>query len=450
MPSPAIPEVTDGFLTAGDVLAPVFRIYIGKAVDTPTKLGQAVLMTETEAEKSIAKQIEKDVGNRTLTLLGAFGAEDAEFRSDVISAVFEESIEGNFPLASLRVTVHNVYDDRKKAYLYTDVVDGESPLIDYGKPLVLRMGYPYSGTLDRVKPVFDGIIVSIEASFPADGEPTVQVVAVDRRDRLRVGRSKRGRSFRAGSVEQLVADLAAEQGLRVAVTDDQSRSIARKQPRSGLTRPVHQPADQDALTFITDLCKRHALELTAFRDTVFVRDPGDVATAALRYVYRRGLISFTPRLNTAGRPSKVTVVAREPESGKRFEATADADTLKKLKLTTPESSVLERIRDSGGAGDRELVVTNFAARSNSECEQLAAGILKRSLDQTFTASGVLVGDPRVRVRAVLDIGGTGRWDGFYYVTKTTHRFGAGGYQTSFNVRRNRALPNLAELAKELE
>src|SRR5262249_21627214 len=162
---------------------------------------------------------------------------------------------------------------------------GAEPLIEYGKRLVLRMGYPHDGDLAAVQPVFDGFINSIEASFPAGGEPTLEVVAVDRRDHLRAGREKRGRSFRAGSVGQLIADVAAQKGLRVAVTQKQFDAI-QKRPRTKLDTPAQQPPDPDALKFIVDQAKLAGLELSAFGDVLFVRDPGDVTTEALRYVYR--------------------------------------------------------------------------------------------------------------------------------------------------------------------
>src|SRR5690606_21127284 len=131
----------------------------------------------------------------------------------------------------------------------------------------------------------------------------------------------------------------------------QARDLDDHRPRTRLVKPVHQPPDQDALQFITARAKLHALELTAFGDVVFVQDPGDVTDHALRYVYRAGLISFAPRLNAAGRPTKATVIARDSETGARIEETADAGTLQELKLLPKGSSVLDRIRADGQAGD---------------------------------------------------------------------------------------------------
>lgn len=305
------------------------------------------------------------------------------------------------------------------------------------------MGYPLGGKLDTIRPVFEGMIIAIEASFPADGEPTLEITAVDRRDQLRAVSFKRGRSLRAVTVEQLIADVAAEKGLRVAMTAEQLRALGKPKPRTRLARAVHQSPDQNSLQFIVDCAKRHALELTAFGDVVFVQDPGDVTDVALRYVYRAGLISFTPSFNATGRPTKATVIARDSETGERYEESVTAEKLRELKLLPKGNATVDLIRESGGAGERELVVTNFAAQDPAECFQLAVALLKRHIDQTFTATGELVGDPRVRVRSTLDIGGTGRWDGFYYVTMSRHRFGANGYQTTFNARRNRALEGAA-------
>lgn len=431
----------DGFGTAGDVMAPIFQVYFGAPVEPKTR--DVELLDDAAAAAEVAATIDHRIRHEELFALAGPWATDHGQTNDVISVVFEESIEGNFPVATLRVTLHNVYDDRAQSYRYTDLGPSGTPLIEYGKTLVLRMGYPLGGKLDTIAPVFEGIIVSIEASFPADGEPTLEITAVDRRDQLRAVRFKRGRSLRAATVEQLIADVAAEKGLRVAMTAAQLRALDEPKPRTRLVKAVHQAPDQDSLQFIVDSAKRHALELTAFGDVVFVQDPGDVTDVALRYVYRSGLISFTPRLNATGRPTKATVIARDSETGDRYEESATAAKLRELKLLPAGNSTVDLILESGGAGERELVVTNFAAQDPAECFQLAVALLKRNIDQTFTATGELVGDPRVRVRRTLDIGGTGRWDGFYYVTMARHRFGANGYQTTFNARRNRALDGAA-------
>jgi uncharacterized protein len=437
-PPPSQLTRIDGLGTAGDLLAPIFQVYFG-AAQAASKRADAPLLLDTDAIAEVRTSINQRISGRALEPLAGPWANNGGHTNDVISVVFEESIESNFPVTTLRVTLHNVYDDAAQRYRYTDLGDDGLPLIEYGKTMALRMGYPQGGNLDAIEPVFEGMIISIEANFPADGEPTVDVVATDRRDFLRAMRFERGRSLRAASAEQLIADVAAEKGLRVAVTAQQLDAIQAKKPRNKVTKPVHQPPDQDSLQFIVDRAKFHALELTAFGDVVFVQDPGDVTTEAIRYVYRAGLVSFTPRFNATSRPTKATVVSRDSETGDRLKGVAETKDLKELGLLPAGNPALDLIRENGGAGERDLVVTNYALQTPEECKQLAVALLKRNLDQTFTATGELVGDPRVRVRRTLDIGGTGRWDGFYYVTMARHRFGAGGYQTSFNARRNLAL-----------
>lgn len=429
----------EGFPCTEDLLAPVFEVYLGPPLGPPSQC-EPTLLVDDVAREDVARSLERRIRSGELVPLAgpwATAGKEGEppWTRDVLSVELEESIEDRFPVTTVTFTVHNVYNDEEQRYRYTDDGVGSGPVLDYGKSVVLRLGYPAGGRSD-VATVFEGVISSISASFPADGEPTVAVTAVDRRDLLRGVRHKRGRTFRGPTVEQVIADAVAAQGMRVAVTAAQLGRVERGLGRTRLQRVEHLTADQDLLTFVTDLAKRHALELEAFGDVLFVREPGDVTRAALRYEYRAGLVSFTPVLNTAGRPSKVTVVGRSALTGRAVEGTADGASLKRDGLVPPTNPMVDIIRDQGGGGERELVVTGFAADSPEEASALAAAILKRHIDQTFTASGDLVGDPRVRVRATLAIAGTGRWNGFYYVTKTHHRLGAGGYQTSFGVRRN--------------
>jgi phage protein D len=101
--------------------------------------------------------------------------------------------------------------------------------------------------------------------------------------------------------------------------------------------------------------------------------------------------------------------------------------------------VLEKIATAGQAGDKVESVSDYVALTEEEARRFGLGILKRNVDETLTASGTVIGDPRVRAHTTLKIEGVGRFDGFYYVTSAEHRLDSGGYETSFNVRRNTAL-----------
>ena len=81
-------------------------------------------------------------------------------------------------------------------------------------------------------------------------------------------------------------------------------------------------------------------------------------------------------------------------------------------------------------------VSDAFVSTQAEADRLAQALMKQRLDRLFTASGELLGDPRVRAGKSIEIRGVGRFDGRYYMTSVTHTLGDAGYQTSFDARRN--------------
>jgi phage protein D len=375
--------------------------------------------------------------NQLLPLAGPYGEKANQRTDDILSITFNESVEKNQPLAQVTIEVLNVYDTVRKFYRYTDIPPttdarkaGVYPLLDYGDTIALRFGY--GANLDWV---FDGIVTKISVSFPADGESRVSITAVDKRDRLR-SKKDIGKKPVGGSTEAEIAQqISRTVGLRVAAppTLKPATSKGKKQGR---------PTDQDALQYITDRANKANLELLCFGNTLFVQEPGDKSPATLHYGYRQGLISFEPTFNGTGKPTKVTVKGRNSNTKDPVEATVTSEDLAAAGLIPPieeEGTALDKVEDSGQAGERIEIVTNYPVDNAEQAKRIAIGILKRNLDETLTVTGNLVGDPRVRARTVLAVTGVGRFNGEYYITSATHKLGGNGYQTEFSARRNKAL-----------
>jgi phage protein D len=373
-----------------------------------------------------------------IPLAGPYGDNPGQYTNDVISVEFKESIAGE--LATLTVDVFNVYDFTSQTYRYTDDhpsnPQGSGPLLDYGVTLALFFGYqnadPSQGSVpSNVAPVFEGMITKLDLTFPGDGAPTVKITATDKRDRLRNQKGLKPTRFVKVSEEQIAATVAAQMGLKVAV-----RTGQKTMPQG----PVQLPSDQDALQFITDRAKKAALELRCLGDTIFLTTPGDsIGQTPLGYQYRRGLTSFTTSMDGNGKPTSVKLVARDPATQATYTATVTVKDLQAAGLAPAGTTVADVIQSQGQGGNREEVVTNYHATSQAEAQTLALGILKRNLDSSLTASGEVIGDPALRAGASLEIRGVGsHYGGGYYVTSATHTFGSGGYQTSFEARRNGA------------
>jgi phage protein D len=437
----------DRIVTLPDRYVPVFQVYFAHETFSPTPGATgAPIPADAATQAEIARikgRVVHSAGpgapppaqGQLVPLAGPWGDSRGQQTNDVLSVEFREDLdEGR--LGTVTIDLFNVFDFSSGLYRYTDdAPGGQGPLIDYGVTIALFFGYqnvdPSKSTSPgAVAPVFEGMITTLDVNFPAEGESIVKITATDKRDRLRNQKNLRPSSFANQSEEQIAATVAAQMGLSVAVRPGQETMP---------DGPVQMPPDQDALQFITDRARKAALELTCFGNTIFLLTPGDSTQQALGYTYRRGLNSFSPRFDGNGKPTSVRVVARDPANQQTYTATVTPQDLQDAGLAPPGSTVADFILNQGQAGDRQEVVTNYHAKSTQEAKSIAMGILKRNLDNALTVSGELIGDPAVRAGVALDIGGVGRYGGLYYVTSATHAFGASGYKTTFQGRKNAAL-----------
>ncbi|MEM9189369.1 MAG: hypothetical protein AAGF12_09345 [Myxococcota bacterium] len=420
-----------------DVYIPRFEVFVGPRESTSETASEAELIGVKDVLGQELDRIERQIARPTseenqaesatfVPLAGPLDSEKPETRV-VRSVSFTESVGPEAELSQVQLEIHNVYDPQRQRYEYTDTVGDAPPLLDYGKVIVLRIGYR-----DGVETVFEGIIVQITADFPADGEPTVSVTAVDKREKLRAARPENREAFREHTVEEVAARLVALGHLRLGEGTE----------RAPLGGRVRVPRDQDLSEFLVDLARRGARELSAFGNAVLMLKPGDEAEPVLTYRYREGLISFSPVFNATGCPVEVDVRARTP-NGTRIRGHADIDDLQREGMVPPATageSALQEL-ESAGRPRRERVerVSNLVFENASEANQYARALLKYHLDRLLTASGELMGDPRVRAGRSIAIEGVGRYNGCYYLTSVVHSIGDSGYQTSFDARRNTRL-----------
>lgn len=275
------------------------------------------------------------------------------------------------------------------------------------------------------------------SATPAPGAPTI--AGVSSGFSLNASGGAFGQASASGQASAALTTAGASASASIEVSASVNVDNA---PRRG-PEPHNnfKPADQDAVSYITDRLKKASLELRCFGNTLFVLKPADVATTALRYVYRRGLSSFNPRFEGAGKATKVHLVSRDVSGNTKIEALVGADDLRKDGLIPAVQllTVLEKIAAVNPSGDKVEEVTDYPVATPVEARRVALGILKRNADETLQADGSTIGDPRVRARTTLKIEGVGRFDGFYYVTHAEHRLDNSGYQTNFSVRRTTAL-----------
>jgi hypothetical protein len=161
----------------------------------------------------------------------------------------------------------------------------------------------------------------------------------------------------------------------------------------------------------------------------------------------RNLIEFSPTIRVVDQPSEVSVTGRHRDRNNPSRATGKADPLKILndelhpddstgapqKLT---SGPLVRARYFPNRKDNPFPFQNETNIDPQRAQAIAETRLRRKAREFFTIEGTTLGLPRLRPGNHVQITGMRPpFDGFFYVTKTVHSYGADGLRTRFSARR---------------
>ena len=324
-------------------------------------------------------------------------------------------------LASFALTVNN-WDDDAFAFKYSD-----DRLFDVGRSVHVHLGYA-----DRLVSMVRGLITSLTPRFPEAGPPTLGVSGQDGlillRDRKPTGTE--ARKF----VNKTDGDIAEIIARRNGLT-----------PRVDRTTEVHPEVyqrDLDDLQFLMERAKRIdfdcyiANDPASGRDALHFQKPTDGRDARRGRVYEfewgHTLMSFSPQITIARQVAEVTVRGWDPRTKSAIVGRADVASLPPRKGPGASGPALARDR----LRDKRDVVVDAPVQSQREADDLARALLLERAYDFVTGTGQCIGQPEMRPGDNVIIVGLGRrFDGEYFVKKTTHTFSASGYVTDFEVRR---------------
>jgi hypothetical protein len=306
-------------------------------------------------------------------------------------------------------------------------------LFDIDNGLRLSLGYA-PGPLEEV---FKGDITGVEASFPSGGLPAMSIIAHDYMHRMSEGKYARGFGPLPDAV--IAAILSAENFLipliDPAVVAGSTAVAAVNLIFNGTGRKQKGESDLDLMK-----------EIAATYDSDFWVD-GDFLyfsrfmpkeySPRLALRWGESLLDFSPKVSTIGSVA----------------ATAMKFTLREIPLSFLVNVFWDFDRETLGirvvpgeaAGLLKMVVgptdtmINQPIGSPADITNSALVIaheLRTKINNRLTASGSAIGDPRIRAGAVIRFEGLGPdFSGDYRVASATHSIDAGGYRTSFQVRK---------------
>jgi hypothetical protein len=145
--------------------------------------------------------------------------------------------------------------------------------------------------------------------------------------------------------------------------------------------------------------------------------------------YGQSLVDFTPRISEVGQTDLVSAYIWVAPLKTEFTLSVGWD-WDRLALTLDIRPGLI----PSGQGESEILF-DTPVTLQSAPGRILKELIPR-LNSRLTGTGTTIGDPRIRAGAVLALKGLGvQFGGLYRVTSATHTIDSGGYQTSFEVRK---------------
>lgn len=363
----------------------------------------------------------------------------------------------------------------------------DHPLLSLDGKLTLSLGY----APDPLTQVFVGEITGQTADFPANGQPSLTVVAQDRRHHLQQGEKVRWFAIPVASLgnfplpDPLVASQVALESFFIPIVDPVGMALSVLLTGVGVFAALGEPMDMQKIIrkqdgesdydFLTRISRENGWEM-------IVDHSGPLGGFQLRFmsaldqlepvitlVYGRSLTEFHPRISTVGQIPAVTVKVWRPDIKMEFTVTVswnwdrqslDLSVVPGLGLPgameeTPE--VLQRrmekarspeARSQAGQAYGESQeqmgkastqttyhLVDEGATLTSASRKIFSKLIPR-LNSRLTGSGSTLGDPQIVAGVVMRLEGLGeQFGGLYRVTSATHTLDGSGYQTSFELRK---------------
>ncbi len=287
-------------------------------------------------------------------------------------------------------------------------------LMDFGNTFSVEFGPPGANN-----PVFAGRIMGIEAQYPLDRPPEIQILAEDRLQDLRMER--RTRSYENMSDAEVIRKIARDHGLTPQVDID------------GPTHRVLVQFNQSDLAFIRERAAGVDAELWVDDKTLYVklRSRRNAGQVALKYGTE--LLEFSVLADLAHQRTAIKVGGWNIASKEAIEVEASESAITpELGNLTGGSTILAQ-----AIKQRKDKVTQAMPLSQAEAQKMAETRYRARARGFIRGCGVVDGNAKVRVGSILDLSGLGPlFDGAYFVTVARHTFTLQeGYRTVFEVER---------------
>lgn len=350
-----------------------------------------------------------------------------------------------------RVSQFDYEDDEKKVDLVKLTMDNrdlsllDSPIIEKGTVLTVMWGYPGNLTPPRecvVQKVTGSLSLSVEAHDKGvlmnkeaktkvfEGKTRSEVVAAiatengygSDRQFITTTPTRYPTITQSSTDAQLMKKLADLEGFEFYVDWDglhwHARKVEQKPVRILQYYLPPDVGDIESWSLENDISGKPGAFTVKGRDPV---ERQDVNHTASDENTPRTTLSARPEVSSSPSPTEII----DPRTGEVTQATSSAP---KSPTAAPGSAA----KPSSASDVRPTTETT---ESGAKAE--ATGLFTRSQQATVGLKVLIVGDPSIAAKTVVEIRGLGqRFSGKYYVTTAKHSLSSGGYKTALTLKRD--------------
>ncbi|MFB9329088.1 phage late control D family protein [Paenibacillus aurantiacus] len=325
-------------------------------------------------------------------------------QSVAISSITVNTITKN-EADSVSFTVENAYDPIRREFQWTD------SLLAIGKYMTVKMGYT-----DKLETVFYGIITTVDLDFPAQGNPTIQVQAMDASFFMTKG--THSNTWLKKKDSDVVKAVGAKYGLRMVVDD----TVVEKET-------IEQSETTDFL-FLSELAQMNHFDFFVVGKTLYFRKPKQSKVPVMTLMYGKNLRSFSTTIDLSGQVSQVVVRGYDKKTLEPIEATS-----RNIDIIGNNSRTGRDIMRSLADYTKQYYYTNSGTLQ--EAQHLADAIMNEIAMDLIKGQGESIGIPEMRAGRYLKLDGLGsKFNQVLYLTRVTHTISASGYLTTFVVEGN--------------
>jgi hypothetical protein len=323
----------------------------------------------------------------------------------------------------------------------------DNPEFSLDTGVTLSLGYAPS----PLTQVFDGEVVARGASFPASGAPKFTVTAHDRRHHMSDGKKVRWFAIPLPCPGNLplpdiaTASIVTLENLMVPIYDPVGAAlsvilggvdtiVAITDPDSA-QKVIRKQANESDYDFLGRIAAENGWDVFVEHDgalgghLLHFTSSLDHLDADFTYGYGRSLIEFMPRISKVGQIFSVGGFVWIAALKMTFNVVLGFD-WDRMSLTLAIYPGIMPINTMPADFLIEEPLT-----PTSIPRKLVAELIPK-LNRRLTATGSVLGEPRLRAGNVLRIEGAGEeFGGLYRVTGVTHTLDSGGYRTAFEARK---------------